>query len=127
MSSKVATIVEPFVRRGLFASPEQAVAEMARDYVLRQIEHYQATIQQLQSRSGMTYEQFEVYLQARSSELQEHPDSKLNTGMRRKRKTRLIGKSPARCCKTGWGYRLNLHEYSGRLAEPDHHYVRSLV
>jgi len=42
MSNSVVEIVEPFVRRGLFASPEKAVAKMAHDYVLRQIERYRA-------------------------------------------------------------------------------------
>lgn len=81
MSHSVTTIVEPFVRRGLFANPEQAVLAMARDYVLRQIEHYQAVIQDLQSRYGMTYEQFNAYLQARSAALQAHPDPALNAAV----------------------------------------------
>ncbi len=34
-STQLATMVEPFVRRGLFAGFEQAVAEMTRAYVLR--------------------------------------------------------------------------------------------
>lgn len=81
MSATVATIVEPFVRRGLFTTPEQAVTEMARDYVLRQIERYQTIIQRLQTHYGMTYEQFDAYLQARSATLQSHPDPMLNTAV----------------------------------------------
>ena len=81
MSYTVTTIVEPFVRRGLFASPEQAVAEMAREYVLRQIKRYQKIIQKLQTRYGMTYEQFDNYLQARCASLQEHPDPALNAAV----------------------------------------------
>lgn len=78
MNTTVTMIIEPFVRRGLFASPEQAVTEMARDYVLRQIEHHQAIVQKLQTRYGMTYEQFEDYLRARSETLQAVPDPALN-------------------------------------------------
>jgi hypothetical protein len=43
MSPELTAVVEPFVRRGLFPSAETAVAEIARDYVLHQIECYRAT------------------------------------------------------------------------------------
>ena len=69
MTDQVASVIEPFVRRGLFASPEQAVVQMARDYVLRQIEHYRAAIENLQAKHGMTYEQFDAYLKSRSATL----------------------------------------------------------
>ena len=78
MSAQAMTIVEPFVRRGLFASPEQAVTEMARDYVMRQIERYRVTVENLQAKYGMTYEQFEAYLKSRSATLSAHPDPALN-------------------------------------------------
>lgn len=78
MISQAVHVVEPFVRRGLFVSPEQAVLEMARDYVLRQVNRYQATIESLQSKYGMTYEQFEAYLKARSTTLSSQPDPALN-------------------------------------------------
>jgi len=38
MSPELTAVVEPFVRRGLFPNAEMAVSEIARDYVLRQIE-----------------------------------------------------------------------------------------
>ncbi len=78
MSAQLATMVEPFVRRGLFASPEQAVAEMARAYVLRQIERYRAIVESLQAKYGMTYEQFDAYLRSRSATLAAHPNPALN-------------------------------------------------
>jgi len=74
----ISMIVEPFVRRGLFASPEQAVTEMAREYMLRQIEHYRSSIEALQAKYGMTYEQFEAYLQSRSATLLRQPHPALN-------------------------------------------------
>ncbi len=73
MSDQVATVVEPFVRRGLFASTEQAVVEMARDYILRQIEHHQAIIEKFQAKYGMSYEQFVAYLKSRSAKLVAEP------------------------------------------------------
>jgi len=78
MTSQVSTIIEPFVQRGLFESPEKAVIAMARDYVLRQVERYQATIDGFQHKYGMEYEQFEDYLKARSATLAATPNRKLN-------------------------------------------------
>lgn len=78
MTDQVAAVVEPFVRRGLFASPEKAVAEMARDYVLRQVERYRTVTESLQAKYGMTYEQFEAYLKSRSATLSLSPNPTLN-------------------------------------------------
>jgi len=73
MSTRVINVVEPFVRRGLFANPEQAVTEMARDYILRQIERHRAIVESLQTKYGMTYEQFNDYLKSRSAMLAATP------------------------------------------------------
>jgi hypothetical protein len=78
MSLELTAVVEPFVRRGLFPSAEMAVVEIARDYVLRQIERYRAIEAALQARHGMTYEQFDEYLRVRSKTLSETPDPTLN-------------------------------------------------
>lgn len=78
MDTTVLTVIEPFVRRGLFSSPEQAVVELAREYVLRQVEHYQQIIEALETKYGMTYEPFDRYLQSRSATLVSHPDPVLN-------------------------------------------------
>ena len=78
MSPELTAVVEPFVRRGLFPSAEVAVAEIARDYVLRQIETYRAQEATFQSRYGMTYEQFDAYLRARSRTLSETANAALN-------------------------------------------------
>ena len=50
MSPELTAVVEPFVRRGLFPNAETAVAEIARDYVLRQIERYRAVEAAFQAR-----------------------------------------------------------------------------
>ena len=78
MGHGMSDIVQPFVRRGLFATPEKAIAEMAQDYILRQIERYRAVDERLQAKYGMTYDQFEAYLRARSTTLAAAPDVKLN-------------------------------------------------
>lgn len=71
-------VIEPFIRRGMFADSDTAIAEMARDYIARHVEAHQATIERLQARYGMTYEQFSAYLQARANILTEKPDPILN-------------------------------------------------
>jgi hypothetical protein len=81
MSDQLATIIEPFVRRGLFSSPEQAVTEMARDYVLRQIERYRTAVASMQAKYGMTYEQFDSYLKSRSAALATTPSPALNRAL----------------------------------------------
>jgi hypothetical protein len=78
MSPELTAVVEPFVRRGLFPNAEMAVAEIARDYVLRQIERYRAMETALQARYGMTFEQFDDYLRARSEILSKNPNPALN-------------------------------------------------
>ena len=75
---QVATVVEPFVRRGLFASAERAVVEMAREYILHQIERYRGVVDEMQAKHGMNYEQFDAYLRARSATLVAAPNPALN-------------------------------------------------
>ena len=78
MNSQISTILEPFIQRGLFESPEKAVLVMARDYVLRQVERYQATIDGFQHKYGMKYELFEDFLKARSATLIATPGVELH-------------------------------------------------
>ena len=78
MTSQITAVIEPFVQRGLFESPEKAVITMAYDYVLRQVERYQTAIERLQNKHGMDYEQFEAYLEARSETLATEPNHELN-------------------------------------------------
>lgn len=73
MSLALTSVMEPLVRRGLFPNAEVAATEIVRDYVLRQIERYRAIELALETRYGMTFEQFEEYLKARSQALQEQP------------------------------------------------------
>lgn len=78
MSPELTAVVEPFIQQGLFPNAQTAVVEFARDYVLRKIEHYQAIEAIFQARYGMTYDQFDAYLRARSRMLSEAPDLALN-------------------------------------------------
>lgn len=78
MSEQVATLLSPFVKRGLFDSTETAVITLARDYTLHQIQHHQKVIEDLQKKYGMSYEQFVTYLAARATTLAASPSSELN-------------------------------------------------
>lgn len=77
MAATVESVLEPFVRRGLFATPEGAVRQMARDFVLRQIEFHRNEITTLETKYGMHYEQFNQYLATRSHILVESPNPAL--------------------------------------------------
>ena len=81
MTEQVATLLSPFVKRGLFDSPEKAVATLARDYTLQQITRHQAVIAQLQKKYGMSYEQFEAYLAARSATVAAMPSPQLSQAL----------------------------------------------
>ena len=78
MIDQVAAVIEPFVQRGLFPAPEKAVVEMARDYILRQVDRHRATLERLQAKYGMNRDQFEAYLQVRSATLTTKPSAALN-------------------------------------------------
>jgi hypothetical protein len=54
------------------------VIEMAREYILHQIENYRSVIESLQAKHGMTYDQFDEYLKARSETLVATPNPDLN-------------------------------------------------
>jgi translation initiation factor 2 alpha subunit (eIF-2alpha) len=57
---------------------ERAVIEMAREYILHQTENYRSVIESLQAKYGMTYDQFNAYLKARSETLVKTPNPALN-------------------------------------------------
>ena len=78
MADTALNVLEPFVARGLFANSEEAATEMARIYILRQIQRHQAVIDRLEAKYGMSYEQFVAYLQVRSQTLADTPNPELN-------------------------------------------------
>jgi hypothetical protein len=69
-ASQVDKVVEPLVQRGLFETTESAVRGLAQDYILRQIVRYQETIDNLERKYGMDYDQFNQYLKQRAALLQ---------------------------------------------------------
>ena len=94
-------IITPFIQRGIFPNQEGAIAEMARTYIVGQIQAYQQTIDALHARYGMSYEQFEAYLQLRANELMNSPTPALNQAIMREEDDALDWKA-AREMQSSW-------------------------
>ena len=58
--------LEPLIRRKVFANEDSAVRELARDYILRQIDTLQLEMSRFESHYGMRFEYFDAYLRERS-------------------------------------------------------------
>lgn len=71
----VETILEPFVRRKLFDSTEEAARKLARNYILQQIETYKQRIAEFERRHGMSFEQFTRYTAERTARLHNPGDT----------------------------------------------------
>jgi hypothetical protein len=63
--------VEALIKRNIFASEEEAIRELVRDYVLRQTSVLQEEILQFERKYGMNFQQFNQYLHARSKLLEQ--------------------------------------------------------
>ena len=61
------TLIEPFVKRNIFASEEEAIQELVREYVIRQISELQAQVSRFEQKYGMNFRQFRQYLSERSA------------------------------------------------------------
>lgn len=64
------THVEPLLRRHIFASEEEAIQELVRDYVVRQMSVFQGEALQFERKYGMNFQQFNQYLHERSAMLE---------------------------------------------------------
>ena len=70
MSYPIATPVDALIKRSIFASEEEAINELVRDYVMRQVEVLQSEIHQFELKYGMDFHQFQGYLHERSALLE---------------------------------------------------------
>ncbi len=62
MSAEVSAVIEPLIKRKIFLTEEQAVRELLREYILRQITALQREIARFERRYGMHFERFGEYL-----------------------------------------------------------------
>ena len=66
MSASLAAAIEPLIRRKIFTTEEQAIRELLRDYILRQIAMLQREATRFERKYGMHFERFGEYLHERS-------------------------------------------------------------
>ncbi len=77
---EVVALVEPLIRHRAFASAEDAVRELVANFILRQLDHYREKVVALETRYGMSFDQFQTYLKERSALLVNgHLDPELKT------------------------------------------------
>lgn len=66
MTTTVNPAIEPFVKRKIFSTEEEAIRELLRDYILRQIAALQDKIARFEQKYGMRFQQFSEYIHERS-------------------------------------------------------------
>lgn len=71
MNTSVSAMVEPLVNRKVFATEEEAVRSLLREYILQQVRQLQQELSSLESKYGMSFEQFAAYVHERSVLLEE--------------------------------------------------------
>ena len=69
MATTVSAVIEPLVARRVFVTETEAVHEMMRDYILRQIASLQQQVKRFERKYGMSFRRFNDYLHARSEML----------------------------------------------------------
>ncbi len=66
MNTTVSAVMEPLIRRKVFATEEEAVRSLLRQYILQQIDALQRELACFERKHGMRFEQFAKYLHERS-------------------------------------------------------------
>jgi len=66
MSAEMSVVIEPLIKRKIFVTEEQAIRELLREYILRQITALQREIARFERKYGMHFERFGEYLHERS-------------------------------------------------------------
>lgn len=70
MSNGVSAALESLVKKGVFATEEQAIQELLREYVLRQIAVLRRELGRFERKYGLRFERFSEYLHERSALLE---------------------------------------------------------
>jgi len=66
MSATFSTAIEPLIKRRVFASEEEAIRKLLRDYLLGEISRRKREVRRFERTYGMDFQQFNVYLHERS-------------------------------------------------------------
>jgi len=70
MSTAISTAIEPLVRNKIFNTEEEAIRELTREYILRQIGTLQRKVGRFERKYGIRFQQFGEYLHERSALLE---------------------------------------------------------
>ncbi len=71
MDTKVSAMVKPLIRKNMFATEEEAIRSLLREYILQQINQLQREMSEFERKYGMPFEQFAAYVHERSVLLEE--------------------------------------------------------
>ncbi len=71
MNTRTSTMVKPLVSRNIFATEEEAVRSLLREYILQQINQLQRELSGFERKYGMSFDQFAAYVHERSVLLEE--------------------------------------------------------
>jgi hypothetical protein len=66
MSTIISPVIEPLIRRKIFATEEEAVRTLMQQYILQQIATLQQRLDHFEQKYGMGFQQFADYLHERS-------------------------------------------------------------
>jgi len=66
MSATISAAIEPLIRRKIFNNEEEAIRELLREYILRQIAALRREAGRFERKYGMRFQQFSEYLHERS-------------------------------------------------------------
>jgi hypothetical protein len=66
MSGTISAVIEPLIRRNILNTEEEAIRELLREYVLRQISTLRQEVDGFEGKYGMRFKQFSEYLHERS-------------------------------------------------------------
>lgn len=70
MSTAISTAIEPLIRKKIFNTEEEAIRELTREYILRQIGALRRKVGRFERKHGMRFQQFSEYLHERSALLE---------------------------------------------------------
>ena len=66
MSATISAAIEPLIKRRIFNTEEEAIRELLREYVLRQVVALQQEVDRFEQKYCMRFQQFGEYLHERS-------------------------------------------------------------
>ena len=66
MNATISVAIEPLIRKKIFNTEEEAIRELTREYILRQIAALRRQIGRFERKHGMRFQQFSDYLHERS-------------------------------------------------------------